>query len=121
MDTLSKATNKVAEFFSALTGQPSYLKAVKVQQNYAKSLDTTTKSTKANTSGQKRNQKNLASYDQLNVMEQSSSSNNAKDSNASNGKQFKTVATPFSNFANQLKKAISKGNYGAVAKIYQKN
>lgn len=120
MDTLSKATNKVAEFFSALTGQSSYVKAVKVQQNYAKSLDTTTKSTKANTKATKENQKNLASYDQLNVMEQSSSSNNAKDSNASNGKQFKTVASPFSNFANQLKKAISKGNYGAVAKTLSK-
>lgn len=120
MDTLSKATNKMAEFFSALTGQSSYVKAVKVQQNYAKSLDTTTKSTKANTKATKENQKNLASYDQLNVMEQSSSSNNAKDSNASNGKQFKTVATPFSNFANQLKKAISKGDYGAVAKILSK-
>lgn len=120
MDTLSKATNKVAEFFSALTGQSSYVKAVKVQQNYAKSLDTTTKSTKANTKATKDNQKNLASYDQLNVMEQSSSSNNTKDSNASNGKQFKTVATPFSNFANQLKKAISKGDYGAVAKTLSK-
>ncbi len=114
MDTLSGVINKVAEFFSALTGQSTYVKAVKVQQDYAKSLDDTTKSTNANTKATKDNQKSLAGYDELNVM-QSSEKENADNSEVTSP-LFQTVAVPFSKFADELRQAFSKGDYSGIAK-----
>ena len=110
MDIFSKVINKIAEFFSALTGQSTYVKAVKVQQDYAKSIDDTTKSTKANTKAVKDNQKNLSGYDELNVMQ-----DNSNNSDVSSP-LYKMVAVPFNKFANELKKSFSKGNYNEIAK-----
>ncbi|MDY4813070.1 MAG: hypothetical protein SO152_04380 [Ruminococcus sp.] len=117
MDTLSGVINKVAEFFSALTGQSTYVKAVKVQQDYAKSLDDTTKSTNANTKATKDNQKSLAGYDELNVMQSSESEKEKTDNSKATSPLYQTVAVPFNEFANKLKQAFNKGDYSGIAKI----
>ena len=67
-DSLTNVTYKLGEFFAAITGQSYVYKAIKVQKDYAKSLDKTDKKLK----------ENLASFDKLNVL---SDKNEDKDEN----------------------------------------
>ena len=81
MDVLSAALNKIAEFMAALTGASTFNKAVKVQENYAKSLNNTA-------SAAKKAKNELYSFDELNVVK--------KDENSGSGgvspnKMFETV------------------------------
>ena len=117
MDTLSLVINKIGEFISALTGQSTYTKAIKLQQNYAESLDDSTSSVDKNTKAVKGNEKALAGYDELNVMQDNSTESTGNVDSDSNAPMYKTIATPFSDFANELKKAFKQGDYGEIAKI----
>lgn len=62
-------TYKVASFFAALTGQSTVLKAIKVQTDYAESLDKTAKSAK-NAADE------LGKYDKLNVIDKNKGDEN---------------------------------------------
>ena len=105
MDTLSQVIGKIGEFVSALTGKSTYVKAIKVQQDYAESVEDSTKAIKEN-------EKALAGYDELNVMQDTSTSNTDDQKQL-----YETITTPFSNFADELKKAFEKGDYGEIARI----
>lgn len=59
---LSQAVTWTAQLFAALAGKDTYVKAVKVQQDYAESLDKTTDSTK---DAAKETQKAIAPFDEL--------------------------------------------------------
>ena len=113
MDTLAKTINKVGNFIAVLTGNKIYQQAVKVQQDYAKSLDKTTKSTNKLS---KANKSNLASFDQLNVMEQKSNSNNGSN-DVSTDSYFKSVPTVFNSFADRLRKAFLNGKYETLGQL----
>lgn len=122
INTLSNAVDKVAQFMSALTGNSTYTKATKVQQDYAKSVSESTKQTKANTKATKDNQKNIAGYDQLNVMEQSSSGDksNANSDNALSPKDmFKkaNVSKSIGDFAKKIKDMFAKGDYSGIGAL----
>ena len=120
---LTSAVDKVAQFMSALTGNTTYTKATKVQQDYAKSVADTTENTKENTKATKENQKNLAGYDQLNVMEQSSNddtSSSKKTDNALSPKDmFKqaNISSSIGDFAKQVKDLFAKGDYSGIGKL----
>ncbi len=122
INTLSNAVDKVAQFMSALTGSSTYTKATKVQQDYAKSVSESTKQTKANTKATKDNQKNIAGYDQLNVMEQSSSgdkSNSDSDNALSPKDMFKkaNVSKSIGDFAKKIKDMFAKGDYSGIGAL----
>lgn len=122
INTLANAVDKVAQFMSALTGNSTYTKATKVQQDYAKSVAESTKKTKANTKATKDNQKNIAGYDQLNVMEQSSSGDksNANSDNALSPKDmFKkaNVSKSIGDFAKKIKDMFAKGDYSGIGAL----
>lgn len=123
INTLSNAVDKVAQFMSALTGSTTYTKATKVQQDYAKSVSESTKQTKANTKATKDNQKNIAGYDQLNVMEQSSSfgdkSNSDSDNALSPKDMFKkaNVSKSIGDFAKKIKDMFAKGDYSGIGAL----
>lgn len=61
INMLSNAVSKVGAFFSALTGKSTYTKAIEVQEDYAKSLENTSKSANKAT-------KSLSSLDNLNLI-----------------------------------------------------
>lgn len=67
-DSLTNVTYKLGEFFATITGQSYVYKAIKVQKDYAKTLDKTDEKLK----------ENLASFDKLNVL---SDKNEDKDEN----------------------------------------
>lgn len=112
IDTISAVIDKIGQFVAALTGQSTYTKAIKIQKDYAESIDDTTKSTEKNTEA---NQKNLAGYDELNVMQQDNSGSEAK--NDSEPITFINAKVALNSFAEQLKNAIKSQNFKAVGQL----
>ena len=121
MDTLSAVTDKIAQFIAALTGKSSYDKAIKVQRDYAASLDDTTSATEENTKAAKENEKYLAGYDELNVMQDNSSSDKSSDNSndIAPSKMFTTanITSGISDFANKLKEAFSKQDFSGIGQL----
>lgn len=72
IDLLSAAANAIARFFALLGGKSTYIKATKVQQNYAKSLAGTGGAAKKAADDEKdaakENEKALASFDEINQL-----------------------------------------------------
>lgn len=116
IDTLSATTDKIAQFIATLMGESTYTKAIKVQKNYAESLDESTDSTKKNTEATEENQKSLAGYDELNIMQSDTSSIENTDT-TENETVFVSVPTVFSNFATRLKEAIEKQDFSTVGQL----
>lgn len=73
IDMLSRGATYVGMFFASLTGQDSFTRAKAVQQDYAASLDKTSKSTKkaakATKDAAKEAKGSLAPWDELNVIQ----------------------------------------------------
>lgn len=112
MDIISQVTNKVGHFIATLTGQTTYTQAIKVQKDYAESLDDTAKATE----NLEKENSNLASFDELNVMQQQDTSK-SNDTGANSGTIFETVPTVFSDFASKLKEAFTKGNFNEIGQL----
>lgn len=120
INMLASAADKIAQFMAVLTGKSTYTKAVSVQQDYAESVADTTQATNDNTKATEENQKNLAGYDELNVMQHDNS--NSSDSNKNSlapSDMFTTaaVSNSVSGFANQLKSLFEKQDFKGVGKL----
>lgn len=112
VDSLGNAVNKVGQLIAAFTNQSTYTKATKTQTDYAKSLDSTTQSTEALTEA---NDKNLSSFDELNVMQQSSNSDTtsaASDGSASY--ETEAVSSKFDDFAEKIKNALKSSDWSSI-------
>ena len=112
MDTVAETTDRVARLISVLAGQDSYTKTVKVQQDYAESLDKSTDSVKDNTKAVKENQKNLAKFDELNVMSDDGTDDNA--SSQSEQPMFENAAAQLDVAEKSLLNALKKHDWNAV-------
>ncbi|MBU9724443.1 ubiquinol-cytochrome C chaperone family protein [Diplocloster modestus] len=75
---ISQAVSAIGMLFASLTGQKSFTKAKKVNQDFAASLDSNTKSAKKADEANKKLQRTLLGFDQINKM-------NGKDDNDSAG------------------------------------
>ena len=108
MNMLSDAITKIGEFFAALTGQKYVLRATAKQTDYAKSLDKTTKSAKEA-------KRQLAGFDELNILSDSSKSSSADDAAG----QFEKipVATAITDFLKRIKEAIQNGDYAQIGRM----
>lgn len=104
---LSGAMTKVAEFFAMLTGQKYILKATAKQTDYAKSLDKTSKSAKEA-------KRQLAGFDELNVLTDSSNDNKTDDAA---GQFEKVPITGISDFLQRIKDAFLNGDYEEIGRI----
>lgn len=109
IDKFTALANKAGEFFAVLTGQKTVTKATKVQKDYAKSLDDTSKSADKASNA-------LGAYDKLQVI----SSNDTSTSNSSDS-GFETVYTDptsaISDFANKVKTAWNSGDFTEIGNI----
>lgn len=111
VDTLGNATNKVGQLVAALTNQKTYTKATKTQTDYAKSLDSTTQSTEALTEA---NDKNLSSFDELNVMQQSSSDTTSPATDGSASYENEAVSSKFDDFAEKIKNTLKSSDWSNI-------
>lgn len=108
-NALVDATNKVNQFFSALTGKNTWTKAAKSTEDYAKSLGDTTNETK-------KAQGALASFDKLNVLNSNDSSNTSTSAKADVELNTEDVETTVSDFSKKVKEAIESGDWTLVGK-----
>lgn len=116
MQAISGVTDKAAQLIALLSGQSTYARAVKVQQDYAKSLDKSTKSTKANTKAAKENQKALANFDELNVLSQNDDSSESDTDTTS--PMFKTVSSQVGSLSGKLIDLLKSQDFEAVGKLF---
>ncbi len=103
INLLSAAATAVAHLIAALTGKSTFVKATKVQQDYAASLEETGS---AASSAGKDAKKSLAPFDDLvQIQQQGADAGGGGGAELSPGEMFETVPveSAFKNFANQLK------------------
>lgn len=108
---LVEAISYIGMFTAALSGQKVYKKATSIQEDYAKSLDKTSKSAKDA-------KRQLASFDELNVL--SDKSTKKKDDGSVDPSQmFEEVPidTSVTDFVDRLKKAFADGDFTELGKI----
>ena len=114
MNMFSEAMVKLGMFFAALTGQDYVYKATKGNYDYAKSLDKTTKSAK-------KAERQLASFDELNILKapnDNGSNSSNSDKNDGVGKFIKTPVTKaIKDFVAKLKKMLKNGEFAELGRL----
>lgn len=113
MQALSDITSKAGQLVAVLTGQ-SYTKAIKVQQDYAASLDDSTKSANKNTKALEKNQRALAGFDELNVLEQQEDNSNEAESSTP---MFENIGNQINGLSGSLIDALKNQDFGAVGEM----
>ena len=125
INLLSKAATYVGMFFAALTGQKTFTKAVAVQEDYAKSLQKTSRNTKQAAKDTKKANKEtdgyLSTLDEVNRFSSNKNDNSGNDTGTSPvtsggykapspSEMFQTVPveSAFTNLAQKLKKIFSE-------------
>lgn len=135
IDMCSQAATSVGMFFAALTGQTTFTQAKAVQQDYAQSLDSTsTSSKKAATAANKQakeqqklakaTKKNIASFDELNVIggnttDTISDLSNVETPTLSPKDMFEDVPikSKIKDFADRIKAMIKKQDWKGIGKL----
>lgn len=108
---LTTAANAVSQFFSALTGKNTFVKATKVQENYASSL-------KKTGSAAKQAEKSLASFDTIEQIGSKSKDSGSGGGGSSTSPQdmFTTeqISSSIKNMADTIKKLIAAEDWKGV-------
>lgn len=119
---VSQAVSAVGMLFAALTGQKSFTKAKKVQQDYAASLNQNASGANKANEANKKLQRTLLGFDQINKMEDNSSSDT--DSNSGSGgllpeDMFEdvTVSDKIKEFSNKIKEAWKNADFTEIGQI----
>ena len=117
IDMLATAANYVGAFFSALTGQSTYRRAVKTQKDYAESLESTSSgakdAAKSTEEAEKAAEGYLSPLDEINKMEKKDNLSGTDSSGAgglSPSEMFETVPieSKILTFADKVKKIMSE-------------
>lgn len=124
INMLSTATSYIGQFFAALTGSDTYTKATKVQEDYAASLSSTASATDDVSDATESAKRQLASFDELNVLSDSSSNSSNIDTNSGSSgtdpsEMFEQapVTSAIADYAAAIKSAFKNGNFEEVGTI----
>lgn len=107
---LSTAITYVGKLFAALSGAKTFTKATQVQENYAASLSGTG-------SAAKEASRQLAGFDELNVLSDSSSDNSSGSASPSEMFEEVPIESSITDFVGRLKDAFKNGNYAEIGEI----
>ena len=109
---LAAAINLVGQFFAALTGASSYTKAITQQQDYAASLDKTA-------GAAKEAKRQLAGFDEMNVLSDSSGGGGGGGADGGAGATFEEVPidSGIAGFADRIKEAFANGEFYEIGTI----
>lgn len=99
---LSTAMNYVGQFFAALTGASTFTKSIKVQENYAKSLNGTA-------AAAKKAKKSVYAFDELNTKDNGSTSSSGGSGSVNPNQMFKVapIESKIAGLANKIKSIIN--------------
>lgn len=131
IDMVSRGTTYVGMFFASLTGQDTFTRAKTVQQDYAASLDKTSKSTKkaakATKDAAKDAKGSLAPWDELNIiqMDLADSLEDTADVAAPEIGELTPqdmfeevpIKSSIKNFADRIKKMIKAEDWNGIGKL----
>lgn len=114
--------NVIGQLTSALTGKGTYITAKKVQQDYAKSLNNNATSAKNAQKANKDLQRTILGFDQINKMDDNSSSDNSGDNGTdtsgglSPSDMFETKEIPskIKGLADQIKQAWKDADFTGI-------
>lgn len=137
IDLCSRAATSVGMFFAALSGKSTFVQAKAVNQDYAKSLNTTTssinkaakaaeKQAKALKKAQKAAKGDVAAFDELNIIQKNTADTTADLADTSGGltpaDMFETVPieSKIKDFANKLKKYIQSEDWKGLGEYIAK-
>lgn len=106
IDLLATALGYINQFFSALGGSSTFVRAKKVNEDYAKSL-------KKTGSAADDAKKSLAGFDDLNVLNDQNSGSGGSSGSVDPSQMFETVTVDeaVSGFAEQIRSAFEAGNW----------
>lgn len=112
INLISNAVSKIGMLTAALTGAKTYTKATAIQEDYAKSLDKTSQSAKKAKAA-------LASFDELNILDDSSSDSTKYDGSVDPSKMFEQVPIDSAvlDFADKLKKAFKEADWKGLGEL----
>lgn len=112
INLISNAVSKIGMLTAALTGAKTYTKATTIQEDYAKSLDKTSKSAKKAKAA-------LASFDELNILDDNSSDSTKDDGSVDPSKMFEQVPIDSAvlDFADKLKKAFEEADWKGLGEL----
>jgi phage-related protein len=112
INLISNAVSKIGMLTAALTGAKTYTKATAIQENYAKSLDKTSQSAKKAKAA-------LASFDELNILDDNSSDSTKDDGSVDPSKMFEQVPIDSAvlDFADKLKKAFEEADWKGLGTL----
>lgn len=112
INLISNAVSKIGMLTAALTGAKTFTKATTIQEDYAKSLDKTSKSAK-------KAKAVLASFDELNILDDNSSDSTKDDGSVDPSKMFEQVPIDSAvlNFADKLKKAFEEADWKGLGTL----
>lgn len=119
---ISQAVSAIGMLFATLTGQTSFIKAKKVNQDYAASLGSNAAGANKANEANKKLQKTLLGFDQINKLDDNSDSGSADGGGAgglSPGDMFEEVTIPnkIKDFADKLKEAWKKADFTEIGQI----
>lgn len=112
INLISNAVSKIGMLTAALTGAKTYTKATTIQEDYAKSLDKTSQSAKKAKAA-------LASFDELNILDDNSSGSTKDDGSVDPSKMFEQVPIDSAvlDFADKLKKAFKEADWKGLGEL----
>lgn len=111
IDLLATAVTYINQFFAALGGSSTFIKAKKVQEDYAKSLKKTGGA--ANDA-----KKSLAGFDELNVLnDQNSSGGSGSSTDPSEMFETVSVSDSVNGFAEQIRAAFDAGDWKSLGTL----
>lgn len=112
INLISNAVSKIGMLTAALTGAKTFTKATTIQEDYAKSLDKTSKSAK-------KAKAVLASFDELNILDDNSSDSTKDDGSVDPSKMFEQVPIDSAvlDFADKLKKAFKEADWKGLGTL----
>lgn len=112
INLISNAASKIGMLTAALTGAKTYTKATTIQEDYAKSLDKTSQSAKKAKAA-------LASFDELNILDDNSSDSTKDDGSVDPSKMFEQVPIDSAvlDFADKLKKAFEEADWKGLGEL----
>ena len=136
IDMLSVATTRIGMFFAALTGAKTFTRAKAVQQDYAASLKQTADSAddaadaeKNAAKEAKKAERQLASFDSLNILSQNKASDKDSSTKNKNTGTKDTGLTPqdmfeevpieskIADFAKRLKELFTNGDFAEIGRL----
>lgn len=117
------AVNAMGQLISALTGSGTYIKAKKLNQDYAKSLNGNASSANKAQKANEKLQRTILGFDQINKMDDNSSADTSSGSDADTGltgkDMFETgnITGNIKGFADKIKAAWKKADFTEIGAI----